>query len=128
MSVVTQAAERIEAALKADAEVFGYRVYRDLSATVDPPGVMIGAPVLTWEGYCEGPPTSATFPVLVVGGADDRFMEKLWELVPAVAEVLDKNVANTAMTSANPTPFTNGATQLPAYELTCEVSLMEGAS
>lgn len=121
MSAVKAAAERIEAALKT---IEGLAVYRSPYDIVDPPGAMIGGPSLAWEGYCVGPPTSATFPVFVMTGPDDRFMEQLWELVPQVAEVLD-GVANTSMDQANPTPFPNGDNQLPAYELTCEVSLME---
>lgn len=119
MTTVKEAAEQLEVALRT---VEGVRVYRDPSATVDPPGVLIAPPRLRWEDYCAGPPTSATFVVIVMVAMDARAVEELWEWVPLVAAAID-TVPDAAVAAANPGVFNSGGTDLPSYEITVEVSL-----
>lgn len=118
MSTVTEAAEALEAALTT---VEGLRTYRDPGANVAPPAVVLGPPLLRWEGFRAGP-TSATFTVFLVTAADDRALERLWQWVPVVAEALDE-VTDAATSTATPGTFPAGGADLPCYQLQAEVSL-----
>lgn len=123
MTTVAEAAADLEAALKG---VEGVRVYMDPSAVVEPPGLVVSAPALAFEGYGDGitPPTpsNATFPVYVVARADDRFMSTLWDLVPTVMAALE-SVADVVTPTADPGAYNSGGVQLPCYEILAEMSL-----
>lgn len=117
----------VESAANALAEalrgVEGIRVYTDPGARVDPPGVVIGPPTLHWEGPCLAP-TRATFRISVVVKANDRAMQTLWGLVPAVGAALDNiNTPSVAVIRAEPGVYPSGGTDLPAYQITAEVEL-----
>lgn len=120
---VREAALELETALKG---VDGVNYYRDPGAVIDPPATALGAPALAWETYGDGitppEPTSATFPVYVIARADDRFMETLWDLVPAVAAALE-SVTDAVTPAADPGAYNSGGVQLPCYELLAEMSL-----
>lgn len=116
MSVVSAAAAALEAALKT---VDGFRVYADPAATVDPPGLVLVPPILTWSAY-RGDPTDATFVVAVVVKPDARAVERLWEHVPLVAAAVD-GLSDAAVRRAEPGTWT--ANDLPAYLIEIEVSL-----
>lgn len=119
---VREAAEALETALEAVPKL---QVYRDPGANVDPPAAVLGPPSLAWETYGDGTgvyPTSATFPVYVVTAADDRSLERLWELVPEVAAALE-SVADAVTPTADPGAYNTGGVQLPCYEILAEVSL-----
>ncbi|MBK1785133.1 hypothetical protein [Prauserella cavernicola] len=123
MSLVREAAERLEAAL---ATVGDLRVTRDLGSNVDPPAAIIGPPRLDWDGYLPlgelAQPTSATCVVYVAVANDDRSLERLWEFVPRVAAALSE-VQDAVTTSALPGMFPVGNADLPCYEITVEMSL-----
>jgi hypothetical protein len=96
------------------------RATTDLAPNVTSNTAIIGPPALIWEGMCDGP-TSARFLVYVVAvPADERAIERLWELVPLVAEAID-DVTDAVVTTALPGQW--GSANLPCYELTVEVSL-----
>lgn len=116
MSAVTDAVAALREALGA---VEGVRVYTDPAAVVDPPAVAVGPPALAWDGF--GPACSATFPVYVVVALDERALQRLWELVPAVQAALETTEATARV--ANPIVFTSGGQDLPAYEITTEFPL-----
>lgn len=116
---VKEAAEALQAALKT---VPGTRVYTDPSAMVDPPGLVIGPPRLQWQTMCTGP-TEAVFTVYVVTALNDRTLERLWELVPQVADAVDNNMYDAVVLRADPGVFPAGGPDLPAYEMTIEISL-----
>jgi hypothetical protein len=86
-----------------------------------PPAALVQPPVLSWAGYRDGP-TSATFEVAVCVAFDDRAMERLYELVPLVANALEE-VADAAVTEARPGTFRVGSAELPCYSITVETSL-----
>lgn len=114
---IKDAAEALAGALRA---VPGLRVYTDLGATIDPPGAIVGPPILTWD--VPGDPTNARFLIYVVAAADEYAVEKLWDLVPQVAGALDL-VTDAAVTRADPGLYPSGGVELPCYEITCEVAL-----
>lgn len=116
-TVVQDAALALESALKT---VEGLRVYR-LSDNVDPPAFVVGAPALRWDNFC-GDPTEATFAVFLIETGDDRALERLWQHVGPASEAID-TVENAAVISAAPAIFEAGATPLPCYVLSVEVSL-----
>jgi hypothetical protein len=118
MSAITDAAEDLLAAMEA---VEGVRLYRDPGATVDPPGIVLGPPTMRWESSCLAP-SSARFIVYVTERADERALERLWDLVPTVAEALDQ-LSKAAVLQAAPGTFTSGGVDLPAYLIEVEVSL-----
>jgi hypothetical protein len=118
MSAIADAAAALAEALKGVPDL---RVYTDPGATVDPPAAIVGPPQLSWEGVCEDP-TSARFLVWVVVPADDRAVERLWELVPLAAAAL-QTVTDATVTVALPGRWPGGGSDLPAYEITTEVAL-----
>ncbi|HEY0638713.1 MAG TPA: hypothetical protein VGD67_13770 [Pseudonocardiaceae bacterium] len=116
MSPVKDAADGLVAALGA---VDRLKVYTDPAATVTPPGVVLGPPSLAWEAYCTAP-SSARFLVYVVEKGDARALERLWDLVPLVAEAVD-SVAGAAVVRADPGSW--GTPELPAYIIEVEYGL-----
>lgn len=98
------------------------------TATADPgseqqlPALYVGAPQLAWETG-DSAPTTAIYIVIAVVDADERAIERLWDLSTAVAEAVDMRLPNAAVTSAGPGTFVLGATQLPCYNITIEVGL-----
>ncbi len=117
MSVATVAAELV-AALKT---VPGLRVSLVDGVDVDPPAAIVGPPSMTWEALCDGA-TTATFRVGIVVAADDRALERLWDLVVLVAEALD-DIPDVSVTRADPGSFLSSSAELPAYDITVECSL-----
>lgn len=115
---VKEAAEALEAALGA---IEGARVYRELGATLDPPALVLGPPALSWEAVCREP-TAATFIVHVVEAADERALERLWLLVPQVAEAID-SVLDASVRRADPGTYPTGGSELPSYSVQVDVAL-----
>lgn len=114
MSVIGDARVAIEAAAKT---VDGITTY-PLGATVTPPAVVVGPARLAPLGSCAGPATAA-FAVWVVVALDDRALERLEELGPAVwAAIEDQTEA--VVTGADAAVYVAGGPDLPCYELTTE--------
>lgn len=118
MGVVADAAAELAGAL---AGVAGVRLYTDLGASIDPPGVVLGPPALTWGGPCVEP-VSARFLVAVVVAADERALPRLWDLAPLVAAAVD-TVPDAVVVRADPGVWSTGTIELPCYELQIEMSL-----
>lgn len=119
MSRISDAAVDLETALKLIPEV---SVHRDPGAPLtSPPAVVIGPPALEWESGCPAP-TAARFLVYVVVTADERAVERLWELVELVAATIDTQT-DAAVIRADPAVFVSGTSQLPCYEIQTEVPL-----
>lgn len=97
------------------------------TATADPglepqlPALIIGPPRLAWT-TTSSDPTEATYIVFAVVDADERAIERLWDLCTAVAEAVDR-LPHAAVTAADPGVFTSGNAQLPCYHITIEVGL-----
>lgn len=115
---IKPAAETLLTALRG---VAGVRVYDDSGANVDPDAVVLGPPTLEWAGVCPGP-TSARWTVYVVVKASDRALQRLWDLVPAVADAVDA-VPDAAVIRADPGVFSAGGVDLPCYQIQVDVSL-----
>lgn len=112
--------EAAEALLTALDTVDGAKAYR-VGDNITPPALVVGPPVLSFEGYCPGP-TEARFVVWVVVAADSWSMDRLWELVPAVAAAVE-TVTDASVTSADPAVYQAGDLDLPAYSLLVPVTL-----
>lgn len=112
MGVIEDAVAALKAGLE---EVPRTSVYVDLGKPVDPPGLVIGPPALTWEGYCpDGDPVEGVFMVYFVVAADDRSMVNLYAGIPAVAVAIE-GVENAVVVRAMPGAWQGGGTELPAY-------------
>jgi hypothetical protein len=107
----------LNAALKG---VAGLRVDVSGFGTVDPPGVVVGPPTLTWGEYADNP-TDATFDCVLYVPQDDRAIARLLRLLPLVRDAIE-TVEDAVVTTATPEVFRSGATDLPAYRITIEVS------
>jgi len=124
MTTPAQAAQLLEAALRT---VEGLRVYRDRGASVDPPAAIVGLPQLGWQAHCGPVPTHARFRIDLVVPADELANERLWRLIPLVAEALEAVQSATLAPvefAASPAMFTVGReTQLPGYEIQVDFAL-----
>lgn len=118
MSTVGEAASALLGALRG---IEGLRASLSFGGSVSPPEAVVGPPGLVWEGYCDGP-SSASFRVSLVVTNDDHAMERLWDLMPAVAAAVD-SIPDAVLLRADPGTFTSGGSDMPAYDLTIEVSL-----
>ena len=85
------------------------------------PALVLGPPRLTWETGLRAP-TSALFIVYVIVQADERAIERLWDLVVDVGEAIDARTDGVVI-QADPSVFPSGTAQLPAYEIQVEVGL-----
>lgn len=121
---VADAATALESAL-AQTQVDGQAVpvHRDPGADLQTPAIVLGPPALAFEAISVGP-TSARFLVYAVVDASEFAVERLWTFVEAVAAAVDVHCENGVVTQALPVPWTEGATELPSYEITVEVGLL----
>lgn len=118
MSTVKPTALALEAALKST----GIQVLRPGVAIVDPPAIILGPPRLAWESY-DTDPSSGTFAVIVAAPMSEDAMELLWSLVETVAAAIDDASPDWVVTTADPTVWPSGGSDLPAYQITVEASL-----
>jgi hypothetical protein len=86
------------------------------------PAVAVAAPVLGWTAYDVSAPDSATFQVYLIMASDDYVFEKLDDYINEVVAAL-WSVDEAAVTRAIPATYPMGGVEMPAYSLTCEVSL-----
>lgn len=99
--------------------VDGLRVLVDPGQTVDPPAVVIVPPTLTYDVYGPGP-SEAKFEVPLVVPGDDRAVESLEALLPAIQQAIYDS-EDAALTDAQSGHW--GNPPLPCYLLTIEVSV-----
>ncbi|HEV7649390.1 MAG TPA: hypothetical protein VGP26_14650 [Actinophytocola sp.] len=99
----------------------GIRYYANLGANIDPPATIVSLPRLAWEAICAGP-TSATFLVYLMVPLNDRAVDRLQEMLPAVVEAIE-SYPDAVVTTATPLVSPFGGPDLPAYEITVEVAL-----
>jgi hypothetical protein len=118
MSIVNDVRAALNESLRG---VQGVRVYDDPGASIDPPGLLVGPPTLTWEGYGANP-SSARIIVYLIVPADDRVLDRLGELITSVAAVIDET-EDAVVLRADPGTFTVGGQELPSYEVLVEVAL-----
>ena len=100
------------------------RSYDDPSAQLDPPAAIVSPPMLTFGGPTSDP-VAAEFVVIVAVPADDRYVARLFALVPEVTAALESHT-DAVVTRAMPGTWQNGATALPCYEIAVEMSLNDG--
>ncbi|MCW6008501.1 hypothetical protein K1W54_28750 [Micromonospora sp. CPCC 205371] len=121
MSTVAEADAALTAAIQAlpKDEI---RLHPDVGAAVDPPAAVVGPPALLWEGACLEP-TTARFLVYVIVSPDaERAKERLYALVPMVANALDQ-VTDASVIRADPGRYPTSDGDLPAYEIQVDVAL-----
>ena len=118
MSNVADAATMLESALDA---IEGVR-RQPLGEPIQPPATVLGPPALRWESPAIAP-SDARFLVYAIEAANDRALERLWDLVEVVVEVVDAVSPSAAVISAEPAVYESGTTQLPCYEIVVEVAL-----
>lgn len=114
--------EAVEALKAAVETVEGVRVYTDPGATVDPPGVVIGPPTLIQPTYGLGY-SDAAFRVVIIVKQDDRALEILWDLVPEITEVIERNTDAVVMRASPGQWGEQASNTLPCYELQTEMPL-----
>lgn len=118
MGAVADALADIAAAA---ATVPGVRVHA-LGESVTPPAVVIGPPELNWNRFCTGP-NDATFTVYVIVALDDRALDRLLDLAPAVQSAIETDTPATVPRAIPGTYTSAGSGDLPAYELQVEYPL-----
>lgn len=99
--------------------VKGVRVVTDPGQAVDPPALVIVPPTLTYDVYAPGP-SDAKFQVPLVVAGDERAVETLEALLPAVEQAIYAS-EDAALTGAQSGHW--GTPPLPCYLLTIEVAV-----
>lgn len=113
--------EALYAAIERD--VPEVRCLREPGVAGDPPFVYIGPPSLTWETYGVSP-TSAVYEVVLAVTADERAVDRLFDLLDKVANAIDESrEADAAVVSAEPGVWQAGNTNLPAYFIRAEAAV-----
>lgn len=97
-------------------------VYTDPGDVTDPPAVVLGLPMLTWDTYgnpYDGAPspTEATMNIYLMVAADEYAANNLSALIESVANAV-WTAAEFAVTRAVPGSFETSNVKLPAYVLT----------
>lgn len=125
-NVVEVAAAELAQAIRAKlGQVF--LVTTDPGGMTNPPAVVVGPPLLTWEAFGSlrgnSPPTSATFTVFVVEQMDEYAVSNLWSHALQVTQVIEDDVLSAVVTTAAPGLFAANGQELPCYSITVEMSL-----
>lgn len=89
---------------------------------IDPPGVVLMPPELVWE-TSSAKPSSAQLLAIVVMPRAEGFLQRLLDAVPRVAEVIEQAHVDASVGRAEPSSYTAGRDELPAYVLTVQVAL-----
>lgn len=98
----------------------GMRVVPDVGQAVDPPALVVPPPTLSYDVY-RPDPTGASFKVALVVAQDERAVERLFALLPAVVQAVYDS--EDAAVAAPAEPGSWGSPPLPCYLLTIEVSV-----
>ena len=112
----TQIAEILDAVR----DVVGLRVDTSGLGLADPPAFTLGPPSFTWADYSDTP-TSTSYDGILYVPADERAVDRLLTFLPLVYAQVE-SVEDAAVTAAAPQSFRVGATDLPAYRITIEVT------
>lgn len=86
----------------------------------DAPAFTLGPPSLAWEGYSDTP-TSIEYTGVLYVLANDQSVDRLITLLPLVIAQVE-SVEDVTVTAAVPQIFRAGASDLPSYRLTIEVT------
>jgi len=97
------------------------RVEADIGQTiVSPPALVVAPPELTYDVYSPEP-SEAQFEVALVAAQDERAVERLFALLPAVQQAVHDS-DDAALTAAKPGHW-GSSPSLPCYLLTIEVAI-----
>lgn len=121
MGSIDDAAQALRDALSDPELAEDVRHFPDVGPAVTPPATVMGPPAFTWETPCDAP-TSARWLVYVIVSADDRAMQRLFDLLPKVAAALDA-VTDATVVRADPGTYPTSNGDLPAYEIQVDYSL-----
>ena|SRR5690606_23342699 len=98
----------------------GARVYGDPGAVIQPPGIVVSVPSLSWGGTLVTP-REAEFTVTYSVKMDDRAAVRLLEAVSKVSEAITD--PDFIITSATPGIYTSNGVDLPSYSFTIATTL-----
>jgi hypothetical protein len=118
---MTTAREAAQSIMDACNALDGVQAYTDPGANVSVPAVLIGMPELVFEVYTTAP-TTATFTLYCAVKSDGYALDRLEPFVTDVVDAVE-SIPNAVITGCLPGSVSPGGTELPAYILTCEVSL-----
>jgi hypothetical protein len=118
---VEAAMVELETELATLEDTFGKPV-RDVGSAPGLPALVMGPPIVQFEGAAIGP-TGLQAIVWVVVAMDARALERLWAYVELVAETVDKQTADWVVRQASPSVYPAGGTDLPAYQIQCEAGM-----
>lgn len=117
-----QACDQLVAAL---GTVAGLRVVAGLGMSLIPPVVIVDAPTLTWDGYCGGGPSRATWTLFLLSDLTTFAAVELLSLIGTVATAIEKETSAT-VTTAVPGVYPGGDQgDFPSYLITAEMELTD---
>jgi hypothetical protein len=111
--------DRLCVALEQGAQ--GVRTLRRPGVAGETPLAYVQPPTLSWDGF-EIDPTEAVFEVILAVAADEKAIERLFDLLPQVTNALDQ-AEDAVVKSAEPGVWRAGASELPAYFIRVEVAI-----
>lgn len=117
MGAIADARTALQGAL---GDVAGARLYEDMAATIDPPGLVVGPAVLSWEGRGHGMPAAVTVVAYLIERADDRALDRLTDRLPEVVDAIE-SLRQCQVMRADPGAWVRG--NLPCYEITVEMDV-----
>jgi hypothetical protein len=98
------------------------QAYLDLSGKPNLPGIVFGAPHLTYEAYNTGDPSEITIYLYLIVQSDGYILINMEPFITAVSEALYERTTDVVVTQAIPGAFTHGGSDLPCYVLTLEAN------
>lgn len=123
-SAIPTAYRELVAGLKVALRPAGLRVRDDVSDTVGRGDVVIGPPSFQWDGLCDpDEPDSITFELYLIERVGERAIDNLLAKLPALIRAVQAYRDATITGPVVPGSFPAGASDLPCYQLTVEMTL-----
>jgi hypothetical protein len=86
------------------------------------PAIYVAPPLLGFTNFSQSAPTDAEFQLYLILAANDYAIEKMDDVINDVVAAIWE-IPNAVITKGIPGIYPSGSVDLPAYLLTCEVSL-----
>lgn len=98
------------------------QAYLDLAGKPNLPGIVFGAPHLTYEAYNTGDPSEIQLSLYLVVQSDSYILLAIEPFIEAVSDAIYEHTTDVVVTQAIPGAFSHGGSDLPCYVMTLEAN------